>query len=81
MATVIRYTNTEPHCYEPYVGSDFAAGADLKAIRDYTINPGETVMVKTGIAIEVPTGYFGGIFARSGLATKKGLRPANAVGE
>ena len=44
------------------------------------IRPGETVMIGTGIAISIPTGYFGGVFARSGLSTKEGLRPANCVG-
>lgn len=44
------------------------------------IQPNETVMLSTGFAIEIPNGYFGGIYARSGLATKEGLAPANAVG-
>lgn len=44
------------------------------------IRPGETVMIGTGIAMAIPVGYFGGIFARSGLSTKEGLRPANCVG-
>lgn len=44
------------------------------------IRPGETVMIGTGIAMAVPSGYFGGVFARSGLSTKEGLRPANCVG-
>jgi dUTP pyrophosphatase len=76
----IKYTNLQEVYYEPYIGSTYAAGADLKAIENYTIYPGETVKVSTGIAIEIPNGYFGAIFARSGLATKKGLRPANCVG-
>lgn len=67
----------------PYRGSDFAAGYDLQAALcdDYvTINPDETVKIGTGIAAEIPEGYFGAIFARSGLATKQGLRPSNCVG-
>lgn len=66
----------------PTYGSDEAAGADLYAATDYDIiiSPGETVKIDTGIAIAVPRGYFGAIFARSGLATKQGLRPANCVG-
>lgn len=44
------------------------------------IRPGETVMIHTGIAMAIPEGYWGGIFARSGLSTKEGLRPANCVG-
>ena len=44
------------------------------------IPPHKTVMVGTGLAMEIPEGYFGAIFARSGLASKQGLRPANCVG-
>ena len=66
----------------PSYGSDEAAGADLYAATDYDIEirPHETVKIGTGIAIAVPRGYYGGIYARSGLATKQGLRPANCVG-
>lgn len=67
----------------PKRGSDQAAGYDLYACLDTescTIMPHETVKIGTGLSIEVPVGYFGGIFARSGLATKSGLRPANCVG-
>jgi dUTP pyrophosphatase len=76
----INYTNTGDKYTEPTFGSEFAAGADLYSITGYTIMPGETVKVDTEIAVEIPEGYFGAIFARSGLATKKGLRPANCVG-
>ena len=66
----------------PAYGTDFAAGADLYACMDEEIRiaGGETVMIKTGIAMELPEGYAGLIYARSGLATKKGLAPANKVG-
>lgn len=66
----------------PTYGSEFAAGADLYACLDapVTIGPGETYLAKTGIAMEIPVGYAGLIYARSGLATKKGLAPANKVG-
>lgn len=66
----------------PTYGSDEAAGADLYAATSYDIEirPHETVKIGTGIAIAVPRGYYGGIYARSGLATKQGLRPANCVG-
>lgn len=66
----------------PTYGSDEAAGADLYAAieKDLYINPHDTVMIGTGIAVELPTGTFGAIFARSGLASKQGLRPANCVG-
>lgn len=66
----------------PTYGSPYAAGADLYACidRDVTINPGQTVLIKTGIAIELPVGYAAFIYARSGLASKRGLAPANKVG-
>lgn len=66
----------------PTRGSEYAAGYDLYAATDYIIDiaPHSTVKVGTGIAMELPEGTFGAIFARSGLATKKGLRPANCVG-
>ena len=66
----------------PTRGSEYAAGYDLYATTSYTIyiEPHSTVKIGTGIAVELPEGTFGAIFARSGLATKKGLRPANCVG-
>ena len=66
----------------PTRGSAQAAGYDLYAAIDsaVTIEPHATVKIGTGLAIAVPDGYFGAIFARSGLATKQGLRPANCVG-
>ena len=66
----------------PTYGSDFAAGADLYALTDspIEIKPGETYLVHTGLAFEIPEGFGGFIFARSGLASKKGLAPANKVG-
>lgn len=66
----------------PSYGSEFAAGADLYACLDIPINiaPGRTKPIPTGIALELPEGYVGLIYARSGLATKQGLAPANKVG-
>ena len=66
----------------PTYGTDFSAGADLYALADapITIESGETVLVHTGVAMEIPAGYVGLVFARSGLATKKNLAPANKVG-
>ena len=64
----------------PTRGSEEAAGWDLHAATDAIIPPHSTVKVSTDIAIEIPAGYFGAVFARSGLATKQGLRPANCVG-
>ena len=66
----------------PTYGSAQAAGADLYACldADLTIGPGETAFVPTGLAMELPTGYVGLIYARSGLACKRDLAPANKVG-
>lgn len=66
----------------PTRGSEYAAGYDLYACaNDNTyIMPGENTLMHTGIACVIPHGYFGAIFARSGLAAKQGLRPANCVG-
>ena len=64
----------------PTRGSEEAAGWDLYAAIDATILPHTTTKISTDIAIEIPAGYFGAVFARSGLATKQGLRPANCVG-
>jgi dUTP pyrophosphatase len=66
----------------PTRGSAYAAGYDLYACLDeaVTVPAGETVKIGTGLSIAVPEGYFGAIFARSGLAAKEGLRPANCVG-
>lgn len=64
----------------PTQGSSAAAGYDLYSVDAFCIEPGDTKLVHTGLAIEIPEGFWGGIYARSGLATKKGLRPANCVG-
>jgi dUTP pyrophosphatase len=66
----------------PAYGSAYAAGADLCACigECWIFRPGETKLVPTGLAIEIPAGYAGLIYARSGLASKRGLAPANKVG-
>lgn len=66
----------------PVYGTEFSAGADLCACLDspVTIAPGETRMIPIGISMEIPTGYAGLVFARSGLSTKRQLAPANKVG-
>lgn len=66
----------------PTRGSAYAAGYDLYACLEapIEIGAGETVKVGTGLSVAVPEGYFGAVFARSGLAAKEGLRPANCVG-
>ena len=66
----------------PTYGSEYAAGADLYAVseQDVTVKAGETVLIHTGLCVEIPEGYAGLIYARSGLASKRGLAPANKVG-
>lgn len=67
----------------PTKGSEYAAGIDLYAyIKSGAVDipAGATVKIGTGIAAEIPVGCFGGVFARSGLAAKRGLRPSNCVG-
>ena len=66
----------------PVYGTEFSAGADLRACLDapVTLQPGETLMIPYGLAVEIPTGCVGLIFGRSGMALKRGLAPANKVG-
>lgn len=80
MKVNVKKLNSKAHL--PVYGSEYAAGADLCACTDgdVTIQPHSTVMIPTGLAIELPVGYAGLIYARSGLASKKGLAPANKVG-
>lgn len=78
----IRIKKLNKNAIIPTRGSEKAAGYDLYACTNspVIITPHETVKVGTGLSIEIPDGYFGAIFARSGLSTKQGLRPANCVG-
>jgi dUTP pyrophosphatase len=69
-----------PDAIVPTLGSAAAAGYDLYALYPCDLEPGSTYLIHTGWAMEIPDGFWGGIYARSGLATKKGLRPANCVG-
>ena len=66
----------------PTYGTDLSAGADLRAVLDapVTINPGESVLIHTGIATAIPEGFVGLVYARSGIACKRGLAPSNKVG-
>ena len=82
MKPALRIKKLSPDAKTPTYGSEFAAGADLYALTEVptVIVPGETVKVRTGIAMEIPAGYVGLIYARSGLAVKRGLAPANKVG-
>lgn len=79
----IRIQKLRPDAHLPTRGSAEAAGWDLYACLDepeVCIAPHTTCRIGTGLAIEVPKGYFGAVFARSGLAAREGLRPANCVG-
>ena len=71
-----------PNARLPRYASECAAGADLCACLEHpvTIAPGETALLPTGLALEIPAGFAGLVYARSGLATKRGLAPANKVG-
>lgn len=77
----IRFKKLNEAAITPAYGTDYSAGADLYSIDgEVTVAPHATVLFHTGIAVEIPDGYCGLIFARSGLATKRGLAPANKVG-
>ena len=82
MHDVINVVKLKKDAVIPTRGSDKAAGYDLYACtkEPIIIYPHKTVKIGTGLAMELPNGYFGAIYARSGLATKQGLRPANCVG-
>lgn len=82
MYTEINFTKLNYNAKDPVCGSLEAAGHDLSAAIDTNvlIPPHQTVKIPTGIAIELPKDTFGGIYARSGIATKEGLRPANCTG-
>ncbi len=79
----VNFKKLDANAQAPTYGSEFAAGADLYALTKgeiITFEPGETKLIHTGIAVEIPEGYAGLIYARSGIATKRGLAPANKVG-
>ena len=80
MTQTVRVKKLRENAVLPSYGSDYAAGADLYACNAVTAEPGATEFVQTGLALEVPAGYAGLVYARSGLACKKGLAPANKVG-
>ena len=77
----MRFKKLNPEAICPTYGTEYSAGADLYNLNTpVTIEPHMTTLIHTGIALEIPEGYCGLIFARSGLATKRGLAPANKVG-
>ena len=78
----VKVKKLHPNAQLPTYGSVEAAGADLYACleQEVVIQPGETAFIPTGLAMEIPKGFAGLIYARSGLACKRGLAPANKVG-
>lgn len=82
MTAEVKIKKLNENAVIPTYGTQYSAGADLYACLDESvaIGPGQTYLVKTGLAMEIPEGYAGLIYARSGLASKKGLAPANKVG-
>ncbi|MBO7195715.1 MAG: dUTP diphosphatase [Clostridia bacterium] len=78
----IKFKKLHQKAITPTYGTEFSAGADLYALLDESVEiaPHETKLIHTGISVEIPEGYCGLIFARSGLASKKDLAPANKVG-
>lgn len=78
----IKFIKLDSNATVPSYGTEFSAGADLYALpgQEIELKPNETTLVHTGIAMEIPEGYAGFVFARSGIATKRGLAPANKVG-
>lgn len=78
----VRFIKLDSRAVAPTLGTPYAAGADLYAVCDapVTIDSGETVLIHTGLSMEIPEGLVGLIYARSGLASKRGLAPANCVG-
>ena len=82
MTTPVAVKKLRPNAKLPTYGSEFAAGADLYACLDapVAIQPHETYLVPTGLSLELPVGWAGMVHARSGMATKRDLAPANKVG-
>lgn len=78
----VKLVRLDKNAILPRYGTPGAAGADLYACMGgaVTVAPGETVMIHTGIAVQIPDGLVGLVYARSGIATKRGLAPANKVG-
>lgn len=78
----LNFKKLDPRASTPTYGTEFSAGADLRAVLDapITIYPQSSAMIRTGLSVAIPEGYVGLIYARSGLACKSGIAPANKVG-
>ena len=79
---IVKIKKLKENALLPHRGSEAAAGYDLYAClsEPVTVSPHETAMISTGLSMAIPEGYFGAVVARSGLASKQGLRPANCIG-
>ena len=82
MKTKVEIKKLDERAIIPTYGTEFSAGADIYALLDepVVIAPGETKLIHTGLSMAIPVGLVGLIYARSGMATKRGLAPANKVG-
>lgn len=82
MKTKIEIKKINENAVIPTYGTDFSAGADVYALTDMPIKiePGQSVLIHTGIALAIPSGMVGLVFGRSGIALKRDLAPANKVG-
>lgn len=78
----VYFKKLDPRAKVPTYGTNYSAGADLRALIDnpITIMPNESVLVHTGVAVSIPIGYVGLVYARSGISCKRGLAPSNKVG-
>lgn len=76
----VKFTKLAPEAIMPTKGTEDAAGLDLYATNEVFLERGQNGYIHTGISMAIPKGYFGGIFARSSLGSKRGIRPANCVG-
>lgn len=83
MKANVKFIKLTPMAQTPIRGSLFAAGYDLSAAIDMNvvIAPHATIKIGTGLAVALPEGTFGGVYARSGISAREGLRPANCVGK
>ena len=78
---IVRIKKLNENATVPTYGTEYSAGADLYNLNEaVTIPAHKTVLIHTGLSVEIPEGYAGLIYARSGLASKRGLAPANKVG-
>ena len=78
---IVRIKKLNENATLPTYGTEYSAGADLYNLNEaVTIPAHKTVLIHTGLSAEIPEGYAGLIYARSGLASKRGLAPANKVG-